>query len=416
MNKILSSYLFRSSFIYALSSAVTSALPVILMPITTRYLSTQDYGVLGLFTMAITILSAFTGLSLHGAISRQFFDQENVDFATYITNCMLVLLVSCLTFALGVLLFSEQVQRFLPVSGAYQGLIILISGSQFLITVRLVLWQMKKEPTKYLLMKIAQSIGMAGLTIFLLLKLNWGWQSQAVAQGLTFAMVAVYALFSLMREGLLSKKLSWPYIKHALHFSLPLIPIEVGGIAIASVNSFLVAHLLGASETGIYVAGAQMGAGMLLVTSAVNKAFVPWLFEHLKANTQESKKKIVRFTYSYWLFLVLLGLLFSLLAKILVRLWVGPHFQQVASLIPWIAFGGVFQGMYYTICNYFHFERKTGLLAVLMMVSAVFNIGAVYFLTLEWGLVGAAAATTFSYFLCFVLNYIYCRKIIAMPW
>jgi O-antigen/teichoic acid export membrane protein len=44
-----------------------------MLPILTRYLTPEDYGIISVFTVLVSILAVFTGLSIHGAINVNFF-------------------------------------------------------------------------------------------------------------------------------------------------------------------------------------------------------------------------------------------------------------------------------------------------------------------------------------------------------
>ena len=59
-------------------------------------------------------------------------------------------------------------------------------------------------------------------------------------------------------------------------------------------------HFLGLSQTGGYMVAVQIVFGMALVADAVNKAYVPWLFDRLSDSNIRTKRQIVRMTYAYF--------------------------------------------------------------------------------------------------------------------
>ena len=92
--------LFRSAGVYGTSNVIERAIPFLLMPVMTRFLSPSDYGVVAMFAVLVSLASPLVGLNLPGAIHRKYFDRENIDFAAYVSNCLVVVVFSIVvTFA-----------------------------------------------------------------------------------------------------------------------------------------------------------------------------------------------------------------------------------------------------------------------------------------------------------------------------
>src|SRR5665648_509182 len=96
IRRLLASSLIKTSFIYTLTKAINASIPFLLMPVLTRYLNPEDYGVVAMFGVLLSFLVPFTGLNSHGAIARKYYDRDEVDLPTYVTNCLLILITSTL--------------------------------------------------------------------------------------------------------------------------------------------------------------------------------------------------------------------------------------------------------------------------------------------------------------------------------
>lgn len=413
---VLSGIFFRSVLLYAFSSALTSALPVILMPLLTRHLSTSDYGILGLLTMTITIFTAVTGLSVHGAVTRQFFENSKSHFSIYVGNCILILFGSTFFAAIVISLTYSIILEFVPVSLVWLFCALITASMQFLTLLRLIVWQVNYNAKRYFWLRVAQALFIVLVTVQLVVREDFGWRGSIIAQLIGTTVVGIFSLFSLLREGFVQFSFNWTYIKDALKFSLPLIPMEIGGVALATLDSFMISKLLSPADAGVYIAGAQIGTGLVLLTSAVNKAWVPWFFKSLKEDSDVTRLKIVKMTYLYAAFLVVVAAVFSFGAPGLVVFVLGPKYQAVKDLIPWITFGAVFQGMYFMACNYFYYVQRTHILSLLWVITGIFNVIILYFFILHLKLPGAAMGTMISYLFCFILTFIAAQKIQKMPW
>src|SRR3989344_4862395 len=98
LQRIKNSSLFKSAFIYGVSSAINGAIPFLLLPILTRFLNPADYGIVTVFTTLISFYNVFIGLNINGAVFNKYFfssGKNDFNFGEYLFNCILVLTASC---------------------------------------------------------------------------------------------------------------------------------------------------------------------------------------------------------------------------------------------------------------------------------------------------------------------------------
>jgi O-antigen/teichoic acid export membrane protein len=63
IQKIRQSVLFKNTFIYTLLQLVNSGIPFLLLPVLTRYLTPEDYGMIATYNTFVGVLSIFVWLS-----------------------------------------------------------------------------------------------------------------------------------------------------------------------------------------------------------------------------------------------------------------------------------------------------------------------------------------------------------------
>ena len=61
--------------IYTVSNLAARALPFLLLPVLTRYLTPADYGIVAMFLFSAMVLEPFLTLNLPGALTVKFFDK-----------------------------------------------------------------------------------------------------------------------------------------------------------------------------------------------------------------------------------------------------------------------------------------------------------------------------------------------------
>jgi O-antigen/teichoic acid export membrane protein len=71
----------RDSIIYLGSSVINKLIPFILLPITTSFLSPEDFGKYSIYYLFVTIYLAIIGMGINTNISKNFFSKSKEELA-----------------------------------------------------------------------------------------------------------------------------------------------------------------------------------------------------------------------------------------------------------------------------------------------------------------------------------------------
>jgi O-antigen/teichoic acid export membrane protein len=181
-------------------------------------------------------------------------------------------------------------------------------------------------------------------------------------------------------------------------------------------DRFIINNLLGLEKVGIYMVGLQLGMALALIAESFNKAYVPWLFEKLNQNNEDIKRKIVMFTYIYFLFMLFLSFLLFFMLKILFPIFIGEKFLIAEKVILWILLGNAFNGMYYMVVNYIFYTYKSHILAIITFVVGILNVPITFYLVKLYGEVGAAQSFLIVNILSFLFTWILSARVYPMNW
>lgn len=415
-NRIFKSKLFMSAYIYTLSNVINSAIPFFLLPILTRYLTPLDYGIVSMFGVLVSFVTPFTGLSIHGAISRVYYERDSIDIKVYVGNCLFILLISTIIVGLFFYFFSDIISEVSSVPSQILWMVVIISSAQFVSNIVLVLFQVQEKPIYFGLYSISQSALNMLLSITFVVIVGLSWNGRLYAQFFTFLFFLIISLIVLIKNNLVKFEYNRKYIEHALKFGIPLVPHALSGVIISFTDRIFITNMIGVEATGIYTIGYQIGMIINLLSSSFNQAYVPWLFSKLKENIQETKRKIVKLTYGYFIVIFLIAIILSTAAPYLLKYLVGNEFNESGKFVIWIALGYAFNGMYLMVTNYIFYVQKTVYLMIITVVSAIINIILNYILIKKNGSIGAAQATTLVYLVKFILTWILSSRIYNMPW
>ncbi|TLS35164.1 lipopolysaccharide biosynthesis protein [Pseudalkalibacillus caeni] len=416
IKKLLSSSLFRSSGIYTLTNMLNAAIPFLMMPVLTRYMTPIDYGIVAMFTVLIGFLNPFIGVNMHGAINRQYFERDKVDVPRYITNGLFVLAINTLFISIIVWLLAGKISKLTSFPAEWLWAVMLVAVFQVLVQIKIVLWQVQVKPIPYGLFQILQTSLNVGITLILVVGFGQGWQGRIEGQIIAVCLFGIIGLFLLWKNNWIKISLNIDYLKHLFSFGLPLIPHTVGALLITMVDRVFITNMVGVGATGLYTVGYQIGMIIGILQDSFNKAWVPWFYKKLKEDQYNDKLKIVRITYGYFVVIILIAMLLGLFSPWFLSFFVGKEFEDSSQFVIWIAIGFAFNGMYKMVTNYIFYLQKTTILMYTTFLTACLNLVFNYFFIKLNGAVGAAQATSLSFFITFVVTWVMAAKIYKMPW
>lgn len=405
--------------IYLVSNILNAVIPFILLPILTRYLNPSEYGEVAMFQTLLGALGAFVGATFVGAANRKFYDSniDKTEMAEFIGSCIQLTFIFSIFVFLVLFVFQDKFSEWLSLEPSYVLFAVIVSFCMVIINLRLGQWQIRKKAFKYGVLQISQSLFNMLLSLLLVVVLLKGAEGRINAQIITSIVFVVIALIFLKKDNLLNVfTCRKNYLSEVLKFGIPLMPHIAGGFLLTTVDRFVINKEIGLSEAGIYMVAVQLTAAIGIVFDAINKAYVPWLFEKLTADNLQQKQKIVKLTY-VWFSLIITGVVLAFfIGPPIVVFIAGEQYAEAGKVVGWLVLGQGFQGMYLMVTNYVFYSKKTGLLSFASISSGILNLVLLIVLVRFFGLEGAAIAFATSMGIRFLLTWWIAQKQHPMPW
>jgi len=415
-SNIFNHKLFRNSFIYTSSNVIRSAIPFLLLPVLTRYLTPTDYGTIAIFQVLLAIAVVLVSLNMHGAVAVNFFKIEKQELEIYIGNVVFILFISfILTFCI-IFAVKEPLSHLIKFPKNWLPIIVVIALSQSVFTITLTLWQVEQKPLPYGIFQISQTVLNVTLSLIFVVALNWRWQGRVLGIIIASIIFGFISFFIIYRRKYIKFNFNKDYVRDALLFGIPLIPHALGAWMMTSIDRVFINSMVNVATTGIYTVGYQVGMIIGLLATSFNQAWSPFLFEKLKENNNATKIWIVKFTYLYYVGIIILVLALSLIAPWFLKFFVSKDFHCAYKYVFWIALGAAANGMYFMVANYIFYVKKTYILSWVTIFSACINVVLNYFFIKANGAIGAAQATTITFFMQFIMVWILSAKVYKMPW
>ncbi len=407
----------RHIFSYSAANMVNAALPFLLLPLLTSYLSPGDYGKLSLVQLMTSLSFPFILLNIHSLFVLEYSKLSPAEFGRFVSSMVWIPLGAFALLELLFILFHSPLSAAFKIPSEWVLCVPLFALMQSIPTMLPVIFQAKKEPLNYAKFKISLTLANFAFTLVFIVSLGMGWEGRILGIAAAYALFSLIGLAVLRSLGYLELYVSRDTLKEALRFGIPLLPHTLAGILLAMSDKLFLANMMGVHEVGLYSVAFQVAGGILIVMTSVNQAWMPHLYEQLNASPSAGTKiLIVGQTYKVALAMAAFTLVFIALVPLVYRFFIGENYQGGVVLSQVLSVAFLLQGFYFIVTNYIFYVKKTYLLSIVTTLSLLLLWGLNYFFILRYGVIGSAYALVCGYGTIFILGWILAHRLYPMPW
>jgi len=400
----------KGTSIFTAGQVLIKATGFILIPIYTKYLTTEDYGVIGIVGVIVTILVAALSLGTPQAQTRFYYDDHQdkhavgrLLFSINVLQFAVALGVCVLLSAFGESLFGAAIDHefvlFYPfiVIAIWTAFLHLFSQllTNFYVTT--------KRYTYCAFLLFIQFLVSVSLVIYFVVYQGEG--ALGSIKGIFLGQLVFCALFYWPYARKFIWRLNMRNIRDVLAMGLPVTVYMTASAVLLSVDKLIVKSFLPLSSVGLYTLGYKFGFVMSVLVVSINRAWLPNYYE-LMNQTVSSRAYEVKRMFSLWV--TILGaicILASVWSDEVVRLMTAPAFYPSAAVVPPILLAFFFHGIYHFMVGPLFYFKRTVLLPVITVAGAAVNIGLNFLLIPRYGIQGAAGAALASFILLAILAY-----------
>lgn len=409
-------WFFKDLSLYFFANIMKGAIPFLVLPFLTLYLSTEEYGIFNVYTSILMLLLTLTGLGIPMIIGRNFHQMGQEDHARLTSVGLACIGLVCLFFfilAAGIFASADEFMSIPTLALLSIPALCFLHNIEY---INKVILRQQQSSVLY----VALEIGSAFLTKFgglaLVVFVAASWWSLLGATAFIYAVSVMLSLWIMLRGGRLLWAFDGRQAKDLIAMSWPLMPHALGGMIMLLSDRLILERMTGADSVGVYSVAAQVGTASLLYFNAFNYAWGPWMHRELNAITPEKKSLIVRYSYYYFLSALAVSLAGAVFAWLYITYLVDESYRDALPMAYWIIAGAGVYGCSYAITHYLIVLGKTGTLPLFTGIAATVNIILTVFLVGLNGPIGAAQATFAAYVLMFVLNFTASQIYFPMPW
>ena len=383
---------------YLLFGGFNALLGLLFLPVITRYLSPEDYGIVSIFTVSVMFLGMLTRLETQAAVKRLFYESTSNEISKIINTSLSITAAVFSSYLLLNLVLNPFYSKFFGVPKNWVWALIFLGFSGAFSALTVALYSIKDKPLYVGLWQTLFTLINYGLAVYFIVFAGLGWEGRLWPLIIVGAVQSIFGTWILLAKFNLKPSFSFYRSKEILRYSLPIVPATLGAYFLMSLDRFFLAEMAGLKETGIYASASQIVLALVIVYNSFMPTWESWVFRNLSLDSDQNKGKALLILGGFVVGFGLLCIVFSQLIIYVIPYVLGAEFQQAAELLPALSVVIFGRGFYYAFNPLINFSKWNKIFAPIMIVMVSTNCILNYIFILKYGVVGAAYATACSYF------------------
>ena len=399
--------LISNTFIFAVGTFTSKLLVLLLMPLYTSILSTEQYGISDLLTQTANLIIPLACVGICDAILRFAIDSEDKKkvFSTAL----------CVIFGGSALLVA--ISPLLTFVGYFDGYVWLICAYVICANLHSACAQYLRAKGRISAFTVQGIVNTALTIIYNILFLIvfdmgvTGYVLSVVAADFTVTL-GLLVFCGLWRDFSL-KCFDKSVLRGMLKFSIPYIPTTMLWLITSVSDRFIVTYFCGEDANGLYSASYKIPTLLTLVCGIFIEA---WQISAVRDSGKELKEKEDFFgkVYSYYLCVLVVGASFIIAAsQIFTRILLADAYYSSWQYIPVLTVATMFSALSSFMGSVYFLEKKSIYSMLTALTGAVVNIVLNFALIPDHGAMGAAVATLISYLTVYAVRVVDTRRYVV---
>ena len=363
--------------IYGLSTILARIINFLFVPIYTRVLTPESYGVVTEFMAYIAVLQVVLVLGLETGCFR-FANKEGVDARKVYANAFVTVFGISVTFLALMIAFASTIATALGYDG-YGSCIMYTGGILALDAVTAILFAKLRQENKAFKFAILKTVKIVTETAANLILFLWfpkhvdsaSWLLNFIPATPDFSYVIFSIFVSCIVCGLLfvpdlmklSFRMDAKLLKQMLAYSIPLMIAALPGV----VNDFLDRILFRYFDTnadawrsslGLYQAAVKLAVIMNLFIQMFRYAAEPFFFRRAREKDSRALYASVQEYFTAFCGLVFLGVILYI---DIIALILGPQFRSAVGIVPVMLLSYMILGMLFNVSMWYKLSGKTNM-------------------------------------------------------
>jgi len=384
----------KNSFIYLLPIIISNLLPFITLPIFTRILTREDYGVLALAQVYAIFVTGLANFGMTVSYDRNYFQYRDnrVETAKLLYSTLLFVMLNFLFLAGLTYLFKGTLSKLIIGSAEHANIMFWAFCAQFFSSVSyyyLAYFKNSESAKKFVVYTITGSLIAIIISLYLVVYLRIG------VIGIVYAQLCsgtlVFAILTYKFTNIFSITFSKPIFVESLKISYPLTPRIFLGVIGSQFDKYMIGLLASVGGVGIYSIGQKVAYVTFSYMTALENVYAPQVYKKMFDLGDKGGEAVGPYLTPFFYISILVALMISLFSQEVITILTPSSYHEAIDIVTVLSmlYGSYFFGKQPQLI----FAKKTWMTSALTLVNITLNIAINIPFIIKWGAIGAAWAT-----------------------
>ena len=273
--------IFKAGTWYAISNFFVKGINFLTIPIFTRILTTNDYGIVSLYNTWVAIFIIIIGLSLNESVRRAKYDYEK-EYNEFVSSITVLSFLIFIMYIVILALFNNIVIKITGLNKSLFSLMIVQSFFSYINELTATKLRFEYKYKIISLINILKSLIAVLFSIYLITNIfnQERYLGRIVGVAIPIILLGMICSTYLIKKG--KTFVNFDYWKYAITLSIPLIFHGLSNVANSQIDRIIINKYIGDSATGIYSFAYNVGIIISVVAISLEQAWLPWFFQKFK--------------------------------------------------------------------------------------------------------------------------------------
>lgn len=398
----------KASFWFVFSNILVKGLSFITLPIFSRLLTIEQYGIISVYSSWTLLISIITTLTIWGGV----FNVGMVKYSDRKAEMLSSFQGMATSLTIIVAIINIALMKYLePIFGMSKFLIICMY-IEILTQIPFNLWATKQRyEYKYktlVAISVITSIIIPLVSVVMILNTEYKAEAKIVSNLLVQLFLGLFLFIKNQIEG--KKFYSKEFWKYGFVFNIVLVPHYLSTQILNQSDRLMINKICGSGDAGVYSIAYTFAMLLMLVVSGINSSLTPHIYQSLKKGDVKDLKKQTTFVVAVVACLTLL--LITFIPDVFL-IMLPESYKPALKVIPPVAAGAFFQFLYPMFGSIEFYYGENRYVTIASVIGAFANVVLNYIFIRIFGFI-AAAYTTLACYICFsFLHYLFMQRTVS---
>jgi O-antigen/teichoic acid export membrane protein len=407
------------TIIYGIGNIAIKIVGLLLIPVFTnqRYLTINDFGIMGILDVSSIIFISFLASALPQSFTRWFWDKDFRDNQKGIFFMVLSLqtIVSAI-FCIVLIPISTTVSNILFSKPDYSRVItyvIIASGFQALNNILFTMMRLQSKSILYSLTNIFKLAVFLGFTLYYVLLRGKGLEGIYLAQIISNASIILFLFGYIIKNSKIYFDIHT--ILSMSSYGFPLLLANFSAALLTVIDRYSLNSLAVLKSVALYNLAIKITSTLKLIMDSIRLAIGPTMIKKIDSPSNKRFYAKVLLYSSYVIMFIIIGI--SIFAFEIIRvLATSKEYWGAVIVIPILSLSYFFTNMKDVAVYGLHIVKKTKIIGIIVTFSLLFSLSLNLLLIPRWDILGSAIATLLSQAFYWYVCFYYSQKYYFIPY